>query len=340
MRVAESFSVKVDRKLFSFKGLAGGSKVEIVEVSRSRSSRVILNLGVVAWVKDSLSSLTYLGAKDSFFRRWKSPGSLFWLQKVTNSMGTCVVLASEASNGLRTSLFVPEGRRAGGWKLFVEALSRCLSKDFGGGGLSAISIIAPPPSILGSYVEAVQGKSTSKLLPCREREVEIDFAFETSSCVLVVKERALDSWPSIERGIRLRFGGEIKLHPFCDNLAVIHVLEVSLKSKLVSFGRSSLLGCAIHLRTWDDGVVAESRSISFAGGWVDFVDIPPHLRTLGVVRGLASMCGGLSGEISEVSLSSGVEEVRCRVVGNVNGFIPVGCFLNQGAVAFWVRLLR
>lgn len=294
MRVGktESFSVRVERKLFSFKSLDGGSKVEIVEVSRLKSSSVILNLGAVAWVKDNLINLAFLGAKESFFRRWKSPGSLYWLQKVSNSKGTCVVLASEAPKGLRSCLFVPEGRRALGWNSFVEALSRCLLKDFGGGGSLSNLVLVPPPSILGSYVEAVQRKTSTPVWPCCEREVDIELAFDTSSSVLVVKENAFDSWSSIERGIRIRFGNEVKLHPFCDNLATIHVTEASLCSKMVAFGRSSLLGCAIHLRVWDNVVVAESRCLSFSGGWVDFVDIPPHLRSSVVIRGLAALCGG------------------------------------------------
>lgn len=69
------------RKLFSFKGLEAGSKVEIVEVSKSKTSKIVLNLGAVAWVKDCLSSLAHLEAAGSIFRRRSSPGYLCWIKK-------------------------------------------------------------------------------------------------------------------------------------------------------------------------------------------------------------------------------------------------------------------
>lgn len=47
--------------------------------------------------------------------------------------------------------------------------------------------------------------------------------------------------------------------------------------------------------------------------------------------------GVFSEDLPEVPSCSGVEEVRCRVVGNESGFIPLGCFLNQGEASFWVR---
>lgn len=249
------------------------------------------------------------------------------------------MVASEASRGLRSTIFISEGRNKLGWKFVIDVLERFLLKDFGGRGSGGSSKISSPPSILGSYAEAVQRKSFELVLHRHEWEGNIELSFDTSSFALVVKDNAFDSWPSVVRGVSMRFGQDIGLRLFCDNLVVIHVVNASLRSKLLGFRRGSL-GCAIHLRSWNNAVVAESRCSSFPGGWRVFMDIPPHLRSLGVVKGLASLCGGLQGEIDEVTLSASCGKVvRCNIVGKENVVILLGCFLNQGEAAFWVRFV-
>lgn len=125
MRVGKvgSFSIKVERKLFMFKFQENGSKVEVVDVRKSKSSRVILSVGVATWLKDCLSSLikgTHLDS--SFLKRWRAPDALWGVQKspikeVFAVLLRCVV-AMESFKAGRSLLFILEGRAVmGGFPL-------------------------------------------------------------------------------------------------------------------------------------------------------------------------------------------------------------------------------
>lgn len=131
----------------------------------------------------------------------------------------------------------------------------------------------------------------------------------------------------------MRFGDEVKVNPFFDNLATIFVEDIVLRKNLLGFGRGSPLGCA-----WDNQVVAELWSFSLSGGWLKIVDLPPHFRLLEIVESIAALCGGIDGGEEQICLGgSWVDEVRFRVRGNESGVLPIGCFLNQDGVTFRVR---
>lgn len=80
MRVGKGggISVQAERKLFSFNLRENGCKVEIVEVSNSKSLKVVLSMGVVAWLIDCLGILIQRVNLGSFFRRWRAVDS-WWI---------------------------------------------------------------------------------------------------------------------------------------------------------------------------------------------------------------------------------------------------------------------
>lgn len=50
--------------------------------------------------------------------------------------------------------------------------------------------------------------------------------------------------------------------PFCDNLVTTVVEDDVLRNNLLSFEKGSLLGCACHIRPWENKVMAELWSLS------------------------------------------------------------------------------
>lgn len=66
------FSVKVEKKIFSFRLTGNGKEVVIEEGSRGRTSVLSLLLGLVAWVRDCFEAIGAKVKVERFFRRWNS----------------------------------------------------------------------------------------------------------------------------------------------------------------------------------------------------------------------------------------------------------------------------
>lgn len=106
---------------------------------------------------------------------------------------------------------------------------------------------------------------------------------------MLIRERAIDSWANIERAVRNFVGESLQINKMCCNLAVILCEDQKKFSLLRNFGRGVLGGCAVNLTQWSAKFVADNRCQIFYKVWVKIWDLPPHLRTVEIVRKLASL---------------------------------------------------
>lgn len=102
------------------------------------------------------------------------------------------------------------------------------------------------------------------------------YLFDTSTCLLLVRERRSDSWDSIERAFNSFIGENVVLKKFCCNLAVIQCEDQKKLSKLRIFGRGVVRGCAINIRLWSVEFVSKNKAQEFLEVWVKTRDLPPH----------------------------------------------------------------
>lgn len=116
-----------------------------------------------------------------------------------------------SKKGKRSTLFVPEGLEGQGWRSFGEMLGLVLSQN-------------PPKRIRGenakvfgrvrrediSFAQAVVGRNL-EVCPPKSLVEDVKFLFDTSKCLLVVRERVVDSWDNIERAIRNFLGDNTHL---------------------------------------------------------------------------------------------------------------------------------
>lgn len=55
---------------------------------------------------------------------------------------------------------------------------------------------------------------------------------------------------------------------------------VIIGKKIFDFGGRVILDCALSYLWWNSDKVAKERCLLFIKGWVNFLDIPPHLWTV------------------------------------------------------------
>lgn len=166
--------------------------------------------------------------------------------------------------------------------------------------------------------------------------MEIEFAFDCEAAVIIKKVNVEVDWEVLkkvfDRPRFLRFG----LRIFCANLAA-GICNSKLEAEnLICLG-SSLNSQDFIFQLWDFRMVEEERKQVFKGGWVMALDVPPFLRTKEFIASMAEWCGGLIDKELDCWRLNWLEEVCFKAKGNVDGFIPMGCYVNHSEFAFLLR---
>lgn len=262
-----------------------------------------MHLGMVAWVIDCLEAIGSRLEIRLFFRKRSCPEVLFWAQLVENARGRCCVVAIKPHKVRRSSTILPEGEEGKKWFFVRDALNNMRLRGLG-----------------------VKSEDENVVL------------FEPSDSILLVKDKANDSWMKIEKGVKVRFG---PLKPFCGNIMVVLCEDIHKRQELLDFGKWAILDCAISFLPWSSNEVVEERCLPFFRSWVKLLDLPSHSQTMSTISKLVDLCGGLEGVCeSSIQEEGWDEELRIFVNGRANGFIPRGPFLNWEGIDFPVQFIH
>lgn len=130
------------------------------------------------------------------------------------------MIVLEKRKGERSTLIVPEGGEGQGWRSFRDSVGLFLFQNSPirkwGGKVGVLSSVCRENT---SFAQAVLGRKM-EAGSLDSLDEDIPFLFDTSKCLLVVRERAADPWVKIERAVKKFVSGNVHLNIFCCNLAV------------------------------------------------------------------------------------------------------------------------
>lgn len=95
-------------------------------------SKLELELGTTAWVRDCLNSMVVLKTADGFWRR-RLDSAVIFFQVLLSSGGRFALVSLESFEGRKARIFIPKGSKKKGWSGIAGELTGFLPTVIGNG---------------------------------------------------------------------------------------------------------------------------------------------------------------------------------------------------------------